>query len=109
MKRMERTPSVYLILAPCTQEAVEQEDMFKLALETKFEQLGEFQFGSIFPWTTCELPISMPSLVTMKNGCLAISDGCLNSPLFQICVKYKSALEKVCDEYGYIMTIVTLE
>lgn len=108
MKRQERSSSVYLLLRPATKEALDHEDMFKMAIESKLASLGEYEPGEIFPWTRCEPPVAMPGFQKNPSGCLAISDGCLTRPLFQICAKYNKQLQDVCDEYEYLLTIIAI-
>lgn len=109
MKRTTRSSGVYLILAPMTQDALEQEDMFKSKVQDYLALKHDYTPGEVFPWTTCELPLQLPGMAVREKGCLAISDEGLNRPLAEICLDLRKDLNDICDDYGYCMTMVALE
>lgn len=109
MKRGTSSSSVYLIFAPLTAEAKTKEETLKLHIENAFNSFGEWEFDDIFPWTRCDLPISMPSAFAKgENGCLAVSDGAFQHPLHQVVTGHFHRLQQICTEYGFNMTVVNM-
>lgn len=92
-----------------TQEAVDQEDMFKTKMQDYLALKDAYTPGEVFPWTTCELPLQFPGMAVRENGCLAISDEGLKRPLAEIALDFRKDLNDICDDYGYTLTMVVLE